>query len=82
MMHGFGFGFGPWGWIFMILFWVVLVAGAVWLTRSVFSGWMHSPNAGRGQDPGAREILDRRYARGEIDQKEYEAMKKDLAKGS
>ena len=82
MMNGFGFGFGPVGWIFMILFWVVLIVGAVWLTRSVFSGWTNQQTRRTEPDLDAREILDRRYARGEIDRDEYELMKKDLSKDS
>lgn len=30
------------------------------------------------REEGARELLDRRYARGEINREEYQRMKKDL----
>ena len=80
MMHGFGFGFGPWGWVVMILFWGLLILGGVWLIRSALSGWANNPPHRPDTGQNAREILDRRYAHGEIDRNEYEIMKKDLVK--
>ena len=77
MMTGFGMGCGGFGLILMILFWVAVIAGVVWLVRTVggsnvqFPGQMQSGT-------NAREILDQRYARGEIERKQYELMKKDL----
>jgi len=74
-----GLGFGGFGIIFMLLFWGGLIFGGVWLVKSLF-------NAGQGNQSGAavprqasaREILDQRYARGEISQEEYEQIKADL----
>jgi putative membrane protein len=80
MMHGFGFGFG--GVVVMILFWGFLILGTVWLIRSLFSGGRNSSFQGSGGEESAKEILDRRYARGELSREEYEVMKQDLAKGS
>lgn len=77
MMTGFGMGFSGLGWIGMILFWVAVIAGIVWLVRSFGA----QNNQGMMQMQGgtnAREILDQRYARGELDREQYEAMKKDL----
>ncbi len=76
-------GFGGMGWgamgvlgpIFMILFWVFLIAGAVWLVLAV------SGQAGRRMtdDRGvALSILDQRLAKGEIDVDEYRARKAAL----
>lgn len=67
-------GFGGLG---MILFWIVLIVGIIWLVQ-VFSGSnFQFPTQPKGEQ-SAREILDQRYARGELDREEYENMKKDL----
>jgi putative membrane protein len=74
-----GIGFGMFGLLVMLLFWAGLVVLAAWLVRALFphDGRHAAPAAGRGQD--AREILNRRYARGEITREQYELMKQDLA---
>lgn len=64
------YGNGGWGagMLFFGLFWMILVAAAVW----VFARW-----ATRTQDPhdrtpeSARAILDRRFASGEMDAEQY-----------
>ncbi|SMF23265.1 SHOCT domain-containing protein [Pseudogulbenkiania subflava] len=62
-----GMGFG---WIFMILFWGLAVFGIIALI------WLL---AGRGLRRGsALEILQKRYARGEINQEEYEQKRREL----
>lgn len=71
LMMGFG-GFD----LGMVLFWVVVIAGIVWLVISL-SGNVQAPKWMQG-GTNAREILDQRYARGEITRDEYEAMKQDL----
>jgi putative membrane protein len=76
MMHGFGFGWG--GFLGMILVWVLLIAGSVWLVKALFSGGKSNQAADFVGDEKAVDILDRRYARGEISREEYEIMKKDL----
>lgn len=60
----------------MVLFWVVLIGGAVWLSRALFDG--SRPAATSGREPSAREILDLRFARGEITREEYDLIKRDL----
>ena len=75
MMMGFGFV----GIIFMLLFWVLLIAGAVWLVRSIFPGSIKN-DMSRGEHPSSpREILDNRYARGEISREQYKVMLEDIA---
>jgi putative membrane protein len=68
MMH-WGWESGDWWWPMGIgmLFWIVLVAVAVWfIVRAV-----NAPRReGSGED--AEELLRRRYAAGEIDAEEYE----------
>jgi len=73
-MMGLGMGFGM---LVLIAFWAVLILGGVWIARGMFA-----QGSGTGEDPGSpstpREILDRRYARGEITREEYDGMRRDL----
>lgn len=59
-------GFGLIGLVLMLLFWGGLIALAIWLVRALFSGSQQSPHIPEGRGMNAREILDQRYARGEI----------------
>jgi len=73
MMGGWN-GFGLLGWIPMLLFWVLLILGVVGLIR-------YLGGSGRRSDErrSPLDMLKERYAKGEIDKKEFEQMKKDLA---
>lgn len=76
-MMGFGMGFGVLGMIFMLVVGAALIVGAVVLVRALFPAIQSgSMNAASQESP--REILDQRYARGEITRDEYEAIKEDL----
>ena len=76
-MMGWADGYGSMGpgWIFMILFWVLVVVGVVALVR-----WIGTRNNSGGNPRGKTplEILQERYARGEIEQEEYEQKRRDL----
>lgn len=70
MGGGFGFGGG-----FMILWWVILIAIIVVAARWLITYY----GAGRRSvESKALEILKERYARGEIDEAEYQKRKHDL----
>jgi putative membrane protein len=73
-------GFGLWGWVGLILnliFWVGLIVGLVvlivWAIRRARVPAATGPY-GSGQ-PAARDILQARYARGEITREQYELKK-------
>jgi putative membrane protein len=71
MMMGFGF-------LGMLLLWgvllAVLVAGGVLVFRQT-GGW----STGTGQrQPTARQVLDERFARGEIGREEHEAIRAQI----
>ncbi len=71
MMFGIGFGM-----IFMVLFWVAIIALVVWGVGAVISG--SDKRRTNADDQSPLETASQRYARGEISRKEYELLKKDL----
>ena len=89
MMNGYGFGgLGTFGWIGMILNLVItigLIVGAVllvvWLVRRFsVNGGRTSSNFGQlASQLTPREILQSRYARGEISRDEYQKMLVDIS---
>ncbi len=72
----YGWHDGGWGVFWMILWWTVVVALVVLVVR-----WVTQSARGReeGERPkDARDILDERFARGEIGEEEYLARKRVL----
>lgn len=70
MMHWFGnsgFGMG-FGWIFMILFWVLVIFIVISLMKK----------SGSSEKETAEDVLKKRYARGEISKEEFERLKKGI----
>ncbi len=82
-MYGLYSNYGGWGagsmmglfggGIIMIVFWVLFIAFIVWLLREIVGKNNHS-------DSKALSILEERYAKGEINKREFEEKKKDLIK--
>ena len=77
MMDGTGaFGWGPgFGVIFMILFWALIIFGLFAIVK-----WLMGTSGNPGTTPPktALQILEERYARGEIDREEFEQKKRDI----
>ena len=71
-MGGWGWGMAIFGLVFMVLI-VVLVAWLIWLAT-------RRPGSFGDGRRGAVDLLDERYARGEIDRDEYLQRKSDLDK--
>lgn len=67
--------FWPFHFIIPILFWAFIIAVAVWLVRYM-TGWGAYPRVAR-RLPGL-DVLEERYARGEINRDEYLQKKKDI----
>lgn len=65
------------GMILMVLFWILIVVGVVFLIKLLVSS-MGGSKRGLQTVPDALAILNDRYARGEIDRDEFEAKKRDI----
>jgi putative membrane protein len=66
------------GLLFLLIFWGVLIALAIWLVRSLFTSNQRFSGTSPDRELNAGEILNQRYARGEITREQYELMKSDL----
>ncbi|OGW51186.1 MAG: hypothetical protein A2078_13445 [Nitrospirae bacterium GWC2_57_9] len=69
-----GSGMGWLGWIFMIVFWIAVIAGVVLLVRWIASS-MDKERGPQSQE-SALDMLKKRYAKGEISKEEYERKKR------
>lgn len=84
-------GYGPWdigpgmmwswgGWlsmIFMVIFWVLVIVGAIYLIKWLTGNFQKSRDSSSGTNR-ALEILQERYARGEISREEFNRIKQDF----
>lgn len=68
-MNGFGMGVGMW------IFWIVILLFVVFIIKIIVD---KSPNQFDTRLESPLEILEKRYARGEINKDEFESMKKEL----
>jgi putative membrane protein len=79
MNGGFHWGWMLFGGLMMLLFWGGLIAIAVLIIRSFAGGGSGTTSS---ETPGQKtplQILEERYAKGEITKKEFEAIRADLA---
>jgi putative membrane protein len=91
MMHGWGFygGLGGFNWIgmivggiFTLIILVLLILLIIWIIRRLSGrhmGGYHYMQGGMGGQ-SAKEILQMRYAKGEITQEQYQQMLAELNK--
>ena len=64
------YGMSGFGWFVMAAWWALVIAGIVWLVRSV---------GGHPDDRGsARRLLDERFAAGELSVEEYQQRRRTL----
>ncbi|MBN2031275.1 SHOCT domain-containing protein [bacterium] len=77
-MHDWGMMNWGWGWggmIFQLLFWFVIIGVIIWGIKYMTD---HTQRSRHDSEEDAIDILKKRYARGEIDKKEFDSKKKDL----
>ena len=72
MWGGMGSGWGGGG-LGMIVFWVLIILVAVASVK-----WLSGRNAGPNNEETPLQVLKKRYARGEIDDKEFARKKREL----
>ncbi len=64
-------------WFFSILFWVLIIGAVVFMTKWLLQREQNEDGSGINQE-SALDILQKRYAKGEIDQETFEQMKKHI----
>jgi len=74
-MMGWGF-FGIIGMIMMFIFWALVIVALIFFIRWIYHAGSWA-TVHRSETP--LEILKKRYARGEIDKKEFEEKSRDLS---
>jgi len=71
-MFGYEYGMGmDFGWLWMLAILILTITLVLWIVKSLFAQTTV-------QNESAMDILHKRYAKGEIDQAEFEQKKKDL----
>jgi putative membrane protein len=76
-MMGYGLGMGGFGLLWMLLFWGVLIFLAVWLVSLLFPA-AKNQTPPPSDSPSALEILQTRYARGELTTDQYQEMRQTI----
>ncbi len=75
MMNNWGLGYGLFGWLMMLLFWILIIVGVILVVR-----WL--VDQGRLKESQSEEtpidVLKKRYASGEIDKEQFETLKREL----
>jgi len=80
MMYGAGWGGGIFGWLIMFLVLVLVVAVVFGVLRWAFGSGHRAPPPSHAAGKSALDILEERFARGEIDQAEFEEKRRLLSK--
>ena len=80
MMWEYGMGWG-WGWFGMMLFWLVPILLIAVVLKYFFGGGGRPDPRARDASQGALDVLEERYARGEIDREEFLKKRDDLKRG-
>lgn len=60
-------------WLWMVAFWIGVVVLAVWASGLLF------PRVPSPREPTSRDILETRYARGELTREQYHELRKALS---
>jgi len=89
MFWGHHMGYGGYGFLLTAIVWIGLIVLGVWLLAKLFPGGSSPGRSGSTGNRGAAhsrttgsetpmEILQKRYARGELTKEEYETIRHDL----
>ena len=85
-LYGNGYGMGIFGWVWMVIGWIIAIAIIASIIRWLVGGSRWHRVHGRGccgdhmldNDDSAMTILREKYAKGEVTRKEFLDRKKDL----
>ena len=77
MMSGWGF-MGWFGGIFMLVVWVLVIVGLIYLIKWLVQSTKAEHGATRSDSAGALDILKQRYAKGEMSKEEFDRMKREI----
>ncbi len=67
------------GGLVMIVFWIIVIVLIIAAIRYWIAGDQHLDHHFKNSTDSALEILKERYAKGEIDKKEFDEKKKDIS---
>ncbi|MFC1822318.1 SHOCT domain-containing protein [Thermodesulfobacteriota bacterium] len=73
-----GWGMGWFGGIFMIVFWVLIIVGLIFLIKWLVQRTKENSSSMQRSSSKALDILKERYARGKIEKEEFDEKKRDL----
>ena len=66
------------GAIWMIVFWIVILGGGIWLLATIFPRTRSASDSDDQTNDDPLVILKQRYARGELSKEEFETISHDL----